>query len=114
MRNDVDSIQVDAACQCFGDLGDAVARILQQDDFNFPRWISVTPQVIQQLLIIVNAGVEKDEFVTNSLSRVNGYAGTCLDAAMSFPSHCPERRWLLFQQVRNQRRLLQPSLERQP
>ena len=67
VRHNMHGIDASAPSQRFGDLLDAVTRVLQQHDFEFTRGIVVRPQVIQKLLVVVDARVDKDEFLADGL-----------------------------------------------
>ena len=63
-------VDVRAAGQCLCDLVHAVPLIGQQHDLNFPRPVVEKSQILKQLFVVLDAGVEKNELTQRHLRHV--------------------------------------------
>ena len=79
--NDMDGVEVVVSFQGLGYLRDTVAIALQHHDFEFAAQIHVGANVVDQQLVIVDAGIDEDDFVTAFLG-LRGILATVVERCL--------------------------------
>ena len=75
VRDDVYGIKIAATGQSLGDLIDPVTQTRQQHNLDLASRVIIGPKIVQQLLVVFNARVEKNNFVGDDLRRIRRDAG---------------------------------------